>query len=434
MKKYSAFTLAEITVAMIIVMIISAFGVSYFKPNSQKARLFLYGAIMNLQKGNTAISSKYTFLEPRFPNSASCPPDKYSMGCIECSTGAKCNSEGQCSCTKCAIGYGTPAGPGADYANPTAWAPGGTAINVCISENEENPSFPIIDKNQDLYCLRLQDNFALKKPADCSTDNGAISTGDPRVNLEFENGLTVQGLSTPWQTKAGLTYKYKDFVIDIDGNKGANKVWVDRFPLRVYSGDTKNAVVTPVNCINGQDIAYKKATETTTEAVTLTTNPYCKQKWSADGSYANKNFLLDNQVISYDIYKLDSSEEDSLARIIIPNVSLLRASCIGYGHEGMFDKQECAKHNDTLEDGTVKTGIKMDKRCVTSYACKRCWQDSSANYCPWGENGEEITSLSACETLREKYNPENITCFMLPHRPSASAGVIFNGMLDNVDL
>ena len=72
MKNKRAFTLTEIVVAMIIVMIISAIIVPNFKPKIQKLRFYAYATIMNIQKGNSAVMERYLTLLTPTTNSSSC--------------------------------------------------------------------------------------------------------------------------------------------------------------------------------------------------------------------------------------------------------------------------------------------------------------------------------------------------------------------------
>ena len=410
MKNKRAFTLTEIVVAMIIVMIISAIIVPNFKPKIQKLRFYAYATIMNIQKGNSAVMERYLTLLTPTTNSSSCAAAKYSVGCKSCSGN---------NCTACYPGYELD-----DY---TA---GGTTRKVCSYKETGTVSFIAIAAGYDGYCLRLADNFTLKQAAECKQK----SAGDETVNMVFANGSTLQGLSTPWiKPYTDSEVQFKNIVLDIDGEKGANKVWVDRVPLRIFAGDISNGTVMPVSCKQGEDVFYNGDTK-----VTLTTsqmNPYCKQKFDASGAWANKNFMLDDQVVSFDVYRLESTDENAVGKLVFGPTSLMRANCSGYGDTGMFHKKICASYtDDSNEDATNKKGYRIDKKCITKRQCNDCWKDSGNNICPRNDDGGDVSNYEDCMKIRDTYNPEDISCFMLPHKPSVGASFMVDGIMDSIDM
>ena len=411
MKKHNAFSLAEIAIAMIIIMIISSFAVGFFKPNAQKARLFTYAAIMNLQKGNSAVMGKYQSLLADSINPAQCPAKDYSYGCTSC-------SPPNIDCLACEKSY-----------KLVTDSKGGTPKKVCQNIYTESISYYGIASDKDGYCLRLADNFTLKGTPYCDRKEA----GDATVNFRFANGSTIQGLATPWvKPFANSEFQFKNIVYDINGEDGANKVWVDRIPLRIYAEGAVNGTVMPVNCTENKDVVYDGDTE-----IILTEkqkNPYCKQKWDATGAVANKNFLLDNQVISFDVYRLESTDETAVGKLVLGSQSLMQANCKAYGDTGLFHRKECSAINDNIDDAANKKGIRIDQKCITSRECHRCWKDNSSNMCPRADNGQDVVDFESCMAIRNKYNPEDINCFMLPHKPSVGASFIFNGMLDNLSL
>ena len=55
--------------------------------------------------------------------------------------------------------------------------------------------------------------------------------------MKFVNGVTVKGVASEWVIPfENAEYQFKNIEIDIDGNKGMNRLWVDRFPMRVFKG------------------------------------------------------------------------------------------------------------------------------------------------------------------------------------------------------
>lgn len=411
MRKIKAFTLAEIIIAMIIVMIISAFMMPYLKPNQKKLKLYTYAAIVNLQKGNSALMGKYANLIPASANSSSCAINKYSVGC------KTCNST---ECTSCQDGY--------ELVEDSL---GGTIKHVCEFSATGSISYTGIPEGYDGYCLRMADSFTLKTAAECRTK----PAGDATVNFVFSNNTTVQGISTPWILPYdGADYYFKNIVIDIDGEKGANKVWVDRVPLRIYAGNELNGTIMPVSCIESNgDFVYNGTTKVILDSTKR--NLYCKQGFNATGAYANKNFLLDDDVTAYNVYRLkSSSDEESVAEMVSDGVSLMQASCSAYGDSGVFNKQTCSLYNDNVENATNKKGIRIHPKCITNKECYNCWKDTSNNICPRSDSGADVTDYENCKKIRDKYNPDDINCFMLPHKPSVGAGFIFNGLLDNMDM
>lgn len=410
MKKSSAFSLAEIVIAMIIVMVISAFMMPYFKSDNKKLKMYAYTTVMNLQKGNSAVMSKYASMIPATANSSSCPPNKYSVGCKSCNS---------VQCTQCQEGF-----------KLVQDSSGGTIKNVCQFTITETVDYIGIPQGYDGYCLRLADNFSLKEAAKCETK----PAGDSTANLVFLNNTTIQGLSTPWILPyPGADYYFKNIVIDIDGDKGANKVWVDRVPMRIYAGNELNGTVLPVSCVQSSgDFTYNGTTKVIFDDSKR--NLYCKQGWDASGAYANKNFLLDDKVNAYNVYRLQSSDENAVAEIVSESVSIMKASCSGYGATGVYSKEICSSFDDNVEDAANKKGIRIHPKCITNKECYNCWKDSANNMCPRNDDGADVANYEECKKIRDKYNPEDINCFMLPHKPSVGAGFIFNGMLDNLDM
>jgi len=110
----------------------------------------------------------------------------------------------------------------------------------------------------DWYCLYLADSFSLTANPECEKTTDTDGLGN--VNLRFPNGIVFQGIASEWKLMYDGLY-YKDFIIDADGEKGSNKIGIDRYPMRVYRGNTHQGIsidgmVIPVEC--GKDYVYDK--------------------------------------------------------------------------------------------------------------------------------------------------------------------------------
>ena len=63
MKKSNAWTMPELIVAMIIMILISSLLAQVFKPDDKKARMFMYAIIKNLTTANAGVIQKYGSME-----------------------------------------------------------------------------------------------------------------------------------------------------------------------------------------------------------------------------------------------------------------------------------------------------------------------------------------------------------------------------------
>lgn len=59
MKKYQAWTLVEMVIAIIIITILSLVCLSNFKPNIQKTKVYIYAVMKNITSANMVIAEKY---------------------------------------------------------------------------------------------------------------------------------------------------------------------------------------------------------------------------------------------------------------------------------------------------------------------------------------------------------------------------------------
>ena len=100
--------------------------------------------------------------------------------------------------------------------------------------------------SNDWLCMKLADIFTIEDTINCT----ATTSGSANVNFVLPTGVSFQGLANAWLLPyTGALYYYKDIVVDINGTAGKpNKVWVDRFPMRIYSGSEFTGQVRVSNC------------------------------------------------------------------------------------------------------------------------------------------------------------------------------------------
>ena len=514
--KQNAWTLMELFIALIIIAVISSIGMTVFRPDTQKAKFYVYGVINNLTKGNIALLEKHNTLNgiapmgeganvnismtkigdtfwttrnagdpggPELPSSVKiCAPGQdctYSSStpiCWKGTTSSTCtNKTGYSGCNRTVCnwyaaniicphnGMDLPTttqiaslreNPGSDslytqtsvdfcdHSNDSALYSRclksesclGAANNYCFMSNIWGPSTgskaynygmitgnlkgPLTYSQQyafsvrcttaidniDPYCIALADVYSLAKPANCS-----LSANKNDVNIEFPNGITIKGLASPWVKPYNeANFEYKNILVDIDGEEGKNKIWVDQFPLRIIGGTGKGVegLIMPVNCKNEQ--IYNPSTEEMVNVSNAAKNPYCP---STNG----KNYTIDDQVITYDIYKAKNKEgEKSPAEMIAAMVSPMEADCMAFGSaRGYFSVSEC----DAAK-------IKISPKCATKESCATC----TANTCPEGS-----TNAESCATLTETTNPDDITCIAIPHKPSGGVSFVVQSLMGNID-
>ena len=157
MKK-NAWTLAELITALTIIILLSGFMISMYKPNTNKGRVMVNSVIRNLTQANSALIETDELLNSTFD----------------------------------LIKY------------PNA-------------------------SNLDWYCTKLTNILSIKGSPDCTATNNATNT---KVNATLANGVTIQGLANKWVKPYNTAdYEIKDILLDVNGSKGPNKVWLDRYPV-----------------------------------------------------------------------------------------------------------------------------------------------------------------------------------------------------------
>lgn len=337
MKK-TAWTMTEMVIAIVVLAMLSGICASLFKPNIQKARMFIYSAMRDINGANEGILEKY-----------------------------------------------------------------GTLNQQDLSE----------DSTDDYYCVHVADLLNLSTAANCAKNAAADA-----VNIRYSNGVTIQGLASAWQNPyPDSPFQFKNFVVDINGSSGPNKVWVDRFPLRVIGGPgyaTEGSVVV-VNC--GSEVVYNDVQATPDDVAVASTanNPYCKDGWSASGTANTTDFTNDNQIISYDVLRASTeSDEEVKAITLMSGVSQKLADCSAFGGtEGLNSAGVCNT-----------ASMRLLKECANQSTCLKCLTNS----CPAGSS-----NASGCKTIAATSNPENLYCFIKLHKPSIGAHFIFQAILGNMD-
>ncbi|MBR2068876.1 MAG: hypothetical protein IJ877_03855 [Candidatus Gastranaerophilales bacterium] len=338
MKKY-AWTLAEMVIALTIVIILSGICVGVYKPNTNKGRIYVYSAMRNLIRAHSVLIEKKG------------------------------------------------------------------SINTQDMLGED-----------DWYCAQMADVFSLDSAAECSR-----SLANDAVNISFPNGVTIQGMATPWKKPySTATYVFKNIVVDIDGPKGLNRIWADRFPLRVFAGVGKGAegMVMPINC--GNDVVYNYDTKALVSVPNDAKSPYCKHGFKADGAAVAKDYTLDDEIITYDVYKAASSQPGSKAVMLASSISPKEADCKAYGSSmGFFSVAEC---------DSAKIQILRD--CATITNCETC---TTANTCPNKLDDSGKTDPAGCKDMLDTINPDSISCFAILHKPNSGASFVIQSLVGDID-
>ncbi|MBQ8847963.1 MAG: type II secretion system protein [Candidatus Gastranaerophilales bacterium] len=323
MKKY-AWTMAELLIAMTIIIILTAVGLSTLKPKTQNSKAFIYATMRNITRGN-------------------------------------------------------------------AWILEHNALDTLDGTRADG---------NDWYCAALADALTTKS-VNCTSTTDLEST---TVNMTFENGVTIKGLATPWQAFTGTDYQFKNILVDIDGARGVNKIWIDQFPLRIFRYGDREGIVIPSNCGAANDYTYK---QDGTKVSIASVNRYCGSKTA--------RFVADNSIISYDSVRIaDASQDDDNATGIIVSIaqSHIASDCGSYGGDGFYTKAECAAG-----------GYKLYEKCATKDTCKNC-----SGVCPNGSSDE-----AGCLAIRDTNNPGNLECNMYPHKPNIGMSLFLEGMNGDLD-
>ncbi len=276
-----------------------------------------------------------------------------------------------------------------------------------ISIMDKNFSLNQEDKigNNDWYCAQLSDAFNLESSPNCLRAASADT-----VNIQFPNGVALYGVASEWKFPyEGAKFQYKNIMIDINGADGPNKVWGDRFPMRIIGGQGNKSqgvegLIMPVNCKN--DRVYNPFTNQLIAVAAAAKNTYC--------GTSSKDYTLDDQVLAYDIYRNEDKSEETTAKLIAGMQSPLAADCMAYGgNTGFYSNAECEAAK-----------IRIKKECARKDACSGC----TSNTCPEGSTNSET-----CVVVRDANNPENIGCATILHKPTGGMSFIFQAIIGDID-
>ena len=289
-----------------------------------------------------------------------------------------------------------------------------------IGNNAEMPDY-------DWYCMQLADSLTTTY-YDCEIE-ADDDTNAKKVNIILPNGVTIQGLTNPWKTPncTGCDYQFKNILVDIDGEKGLNKLWSDRFPLRIYQGGDLSGQIQTINC-DEQEVYQSDGT-----IVSLTVDdgfsPYCYKGFNMEKGAAGGNFWQDKEIVTYDVYKQDTENEESSAKLVASAQSLLDADCGAYGGEGYFTKKQCSDYSK-----------RIFTLCATDDLCNKCVSTESNNsydICPYRDPDDTTlgyTNETTCIDAVNEFNVKKDSCFMVLHKPGMPLPIFLQGIVSQLDM
>jgi len=266
----------------------------------------------------------------------------------------------------------------------------------------------------DTFCLEMADVFTLKQTANCKKSE---TTGSNLhvPNFVLANGVEFYGLASD-KIQAGQ-YKYKNIAMDVNGSKGPNKLGVDRFPLRIFAEDN---LVFPVDCTETQFFDYRLD-----GLITLDDNqknPYCKTGKTFNGTRSKINFMLDDEIITYDTYRSSSQgEQQKTSEMVAFSQSLASSICGNFGGKRFLDPSQCAK-----------LGQKIYTKCVMEEMCITC--ETSPSICPMNSDNTSQTNEAACKQLYIDLKNDINTCLFLIHKPSAALSAVVGAIVGDLDM
>ena len=372
-----AWTMAELAVAMVIVIILSYASLTSIKTTSNnQGKILMYATIKNLLYANGSISDKYGEFYPEAESKKD---------------------------IKNFVNSGT--------AFPGTW-----------------------------YCNEMKEMLSTTNTPDCS--NAATTFNLP-------NGVKVYGLAGNWQYP--YTYKnpnavacsadrqcnalpdiyYRNIMVDVNGDSRPNEVGIDRFLLRIYRG------FTPLGTdVSGQVYprcgTYDYITDPTGTTKYMTTLANSNSTTCVSG----QNFIDDNEIVSYNIYRPDKTltsgvkDKEVTASIVAGKLSLIKADCMAYGGNGLFNKYQCSK-----------AGYFIHPECAHYDLCADCsgnlFDKSTLGYnvCPEG-----YRSIDSCKTKAAANNPTasthtpNQACFVMLNRPTGGLGFFAGAVMGEFDM
>lgn len=273
--------------------------------------------------------------------------------------------------------------------------------------------------NDDTFCLQMADVFSLKQAAVC-----AKSTASSTANLVLANGVEIFGLSSTKKTLFDdSTIEYKDIAIDIDGkSKGMNRLGIDRFPLRIF----KDRIILPVNCNSSADKIYDYGQNK--DQLVPSASPFCKEGKEFSGTTSTKNFMLDQDIITYDLYRgktdVESDSTEAVkADIIASKYSAAAALCGAYGGKRYLSTTSCAK--------ITSAALKIHPKCPTDEMCDTC--ATSPSICPQKLDNSGQTTVATCKTQVTSLDNNKYSCVFLLHKPAGGMSMVLEGLIGNLD-
>ena len=188
--------------------------------------------------------------------------------------------------------------------------------------NKQNYLFKKSALKKDDYCYALAQKLASGE-YNCATPEDGGEEGFAERNFTIKGTkIDVLGLEQPAFYDQGTLAK--DIIFDTDGyKKGANRIGIDRIPVRIYSTGRLGGMLAPVNC-NPQD-------ET---AFGLKLSKFCER--------GNEiNYLETTYPFSFDIYQIGANA--GRTKHMRSDISYLRADCYAFSGDIMDVYEYCTR-------------------------------------------------------------------------------------------
>lgn len=321
LKQKSGWTLVELCVALIALAILVGLAVQTIKPKKFMVAPFAYAGFYNLKQASVAIMNKCT--NEGGNGIYGCQPNTYKL-------------------------------PVTDEAAVNA-------INAAIKAYKDaNPSSTDtevdLDTVDEIFCMEVGNMFTLANndTIRCKYHNGngdgtklPTPTAPGVANFQASNMVSYYFLERPWlqinkaspeeqalgQTAASM---FKPIFIDVNGDKGPNRLGDDQFPLRLYLDGT----VTPGSCFlyaGSTDPADNKVGEAVDNPERpYPTNLYCPSRTVSVGGVdtpvaLTDSFLETNYPFAYNLYRSHipegGSNEKRETKVILRDISYQEAAC-----------------------------------------------------------------------------------------------------------
>ena len=192
----------------------------------------------------------------------------------------------------------------------------------------------IFEENEanDKLCIALANKYS-KGEGNCQVSKRAAIL--PNFKLG-KTKITILGMNMqPYKANGTLV---KDIIIDVDGERGANTIGVDRTPVSIYSAGRMGGMLSPANCrtedVKRYGMLYSRVCPTGTEL----------------------NFYDMKRPLAYNIMQVGGKNGNS--RYVGRNVTFLRADCCAYGSDLIG-----------AEDFCEQRGYHWLTACYHEYSC-----------------------------------------------------------------